>query len=98
MKDKEINKDIKLTEICRSFSFRLNTGNYQSVDFFCSRKEECLENEAVKTSERLFAFCKDEVMKDVYSYRLNDLPKDKEREIREKEMATVQVDINHEKE
>ena len=93
-----VDKKESIIEICRSFSYKLNIGNYQSADFFCSQKEEAFTKDAVKTSERLFAFCKDEVEKDVYSYSLNDLPKDKEREIREKEMETVQVDIGNEKE
>lgn len=32
---------IRLTEIARSYSRKLSDGNFGSVDFFCSRKEEC---------------------------------------------------------
>jgi len=65
----------KLTEITRSFSYKLNIGNYETRDFFCSQKLEVPESEAVKASEELFEFCKDEVMKSVYGYKLENLPK-----------------------
>uniref|UniRef100_A0A6M3KYK3 Uncharacterized protein n=1 Tax=viral metagenome TaxID=1070528 RepID=A0A6M3KYK3_9ZZZZ len=65
---------IKLVEVARSFSYKLNCGNYQTADFFCSQKAEVPENEAEKTSEELFEFCKDEVMKSVYAYQLEHIP------------------------
>jgi hypothetical protein len=52
-------------EICRSFSFKLNIGNYQSLDFFCSQKSECWESERTEKSQALYAFCKAEVMRAV---------------------------------
>lgn len=63
----------KLTEIARSFTYKLNTGNYTSRDFFCSQKLEVPEDEAEATSERLFNFCREEVMKSVKEY-LKDNP------------------------
>jgi hypothetical protein len=62
-------KKIKLVEIARSFSFKLNAGNYESRDFFCSQKAEVPENEAEKTSEKLYQFCKKEVMKSIADYK-----------------------------
>ena len=59
---------IKLIEIARSFSYKKNLGNFENVDFFCSQKAEVPEEEAVKTSEALYQFCKKEVMKSVESY------------------------------
>ena len=64
----------QLVEIARSFSYKLNTGNYESRDFFCSQKIEVFESEAKEASERLFAFCQDEVMKSVHNYQLENLP------------------------
>ena len=64
----------KLVEIARSFSYKLNTGNYESRDFFCSQKIEVPENQAIEASEKLFEFCKDEVMKSVYNYKLENMP------------------------
>ena len=63
----------KLIEVCRSFSYKLNVGNYESRDFFCSQKREVLEKEAVKMSEELAKFCEDEVMKAVYNYKLETI-------------------------
>jgi hypothetical protein len=52
-------------EIARSFGFKLNVGNYESRDFFCSEKAECRPEDAEKTSEALYAFCKAQVLKSV---------------------------------
>ena len=56
------------TEVARSFSYKLNIGNYQTADFFCSQKAEVLEEEAEKKSEELYAFCRKEVLKSINSY------------------------------
>jgi len=61
-------KEKQLVEVARSFSYKLNLGNYQSADFFCSQKIECPENMATETSEKLYEFCKSEVMKSVDKY------------------------------
>ena len=55
-------------EVARSFSFKLNVGNYESRDFFCSQKAECNAEDAEMTSEALHAFCKREVLRDVNAY------------------------------
>ena len=62
---KTMDKENKLIEVVRSYSFKLNAGNYESRDFFCSQKAECYEDEAIEASERLHAFCENEVMKAV---------------------------------
>ena len=69
------NKKQKLVEVCRSFSYKYFEKQYESRDFFCSQKVEVPEVEAVKASEKLYEFVKDEVMKSVYAYRLEHLPK-----------------------
>jgi hypothetical protein len=58
-----------LVEICRSFSFRLNIGNYQHVDFFCSQKRECRANEAEAVSAAIYAFCKAQVLREMRAYQ-----------------------------
>lgn len=63
------NKQDKLVEVARSFSYKLNTGNYQSVDFFCSQKVECKEEEADEKSEALYKWCKAQVMLAVYDFK-----------------------------
>ena len=57
------------TEITRSFSFKLNVGNYESRDFFMAQKAECSLDEAEKISEQLHEFCKSEVLKSVNEYK-----------------------------
>lgn len=56
-------------EIARSFSFKLNVGNYESRDFFCSQKAECRPDEAEQVSERVYQFCKAQVLKAVREYQ-----------------------------
>ena len=88
------NKEPKLTDICRSFSYKLNTGNYESRDFFASRREEVAKKDAVKKSEELYAFCKDEVMKSVYAYQMENLPPEKTGE-EEKIEPIVEPDLKN---
>jgi hypothetical protein len=52
-------------EIVRSFSFKLNLGDYQSADFFCSRKEQCNANNVDEISTSIYEWCYDEVMESV---------------------------------
>jgi hypothetical protein len=58
-----------LVEIARSFSYKLNMGNYESRDFFCSQKAECKPEDAEATSDALHDFCKKQVLRAVDSYR-----------------------------
>ncbi len=59
----------ELIEVTRSFSFKLNVGNYETRDFFCSQKAECLKDKAEETSRALHAFCMKQVMLDVAAYK-----------------------------
>ena len=52
-------------EILRSVSFKLNLGNYQSMDFFCSQKAQCDESEAEAVSADLYEWCYDQVIASV---------------------------------
>ena len=65
-------------EIARSFSYKLNVGNYESRDFFCSQKAECKWKDAEEISAALYAFCKNEVLKSVNEFRLVDTKKSKD--------------------
>lgn len=58
-----------LVEIVRSFAFKLNTGNYESRDFFCSRKAECYEDEADAVSAELHDWCRRQVQAAVKAYQ-----------------------------
>lgn len=74
-------KEDQLVEIARSFAYKLNVGNYESRDFFCSQKAEVPLREAEEASNLLYHFCKTEVMKSVTAY------------IKEKEASeTIDVD------
>ena len=61
-----------MCEITRSFSYKLNVGNYESRDFFCSQKVECPLAEAEEVSAKLYAFCKDQVMKAVKDWKASN--------------------------
>jgi len=58
-----------MVEIVRCFSFKLNVGNYESRDFFCSQKASCSINEAEKVSAELHKFCQEQVQKAVAVYQ-----------------------------
>lgn len=64
----------KLTEIARSFSYKLSVPGYESRDFFCSQKMEVPESEAEEASKKLFHFCKTMVMRDVKEYIEDNKP------------------------
>lgn len=52
-------------EIVRSFSFKLNLGDYQSADFFCSRKEQVTHETVDEISTSIYEWCYEEVMESV---------------------------------
>ena len=58
-----------LVEIARSFSYKLNVGNYESRDFFCSQKAECSWEEAEAVSAKLHDFCKKQVLQALREYK-----------------------------
>lgn len=72
------NNKKQLVEIARSFSYKLNLGGYQTADFFCSQKAEVPAEDADLVSVALYEFCKEQVIKSVNQYKLENLPKPKE--------------------
>ena len=58
----------KKIEIVRSYSQKVNIGNYQTLDFFCSAKAEVAEDESLEISKSLNAFCRQEVAKSIAEY------------------------------
>ena len=56
-------------EICRSFAYKLNTGNYESRDFFCSYKIEAPKSQEQEASQSAYEFCESEVLAAVKDYR-----------------------------
>lgn len=60
-----------LVKVTRSFSFKMNLGNYQSVDFFCSQTVECKDVDAEAKSAQVVAFCKAQVQKDIADFKAN---------------------------
>lgn len=57
-----------MVEIGRSFSRKVNIGNYQTLDFYASAKAEAPIEEMDSTSELLFSFCKKEVEHSIEQY------------------------------
>lgn len=85
-------KEQKLVEIVRSFTRKVNTGNYESFDVFCSQKMEVPEGEAVETSEALFQFCQDEVEKSANNYKLDHLPAPEQKKLGPKDFAIAKAE------
>lgn len=56
-------------EICRSFAYKLNVGNYESRDFFASMKGFCDATDAEVISQQLYEFCEAQVLGEVRDYR-----------------------------
>lgn len=59
--------DDRITEITRSYSFKMNLqhygGNpYESVDLFCAQKTTCRVDEAEDASLALYSFCRSQVL------------------------------------
>lgn len=59
----------KMVEVTRSFSFRLNLGNYESADFFCSQKAQCWPEQVDEVSRDLYEFCIDQVQQAIKDFK-----------------------------
>ncbi len=55
-------------EIARSFSRKKNLGNYETMDFFCSAKQEVSMSSAQSTSKYLDTLCQQEVGKSIREF------------------------------
>lgn len=55
-------------EVVRSFSYKLNVGNYESRDFFCSAKAQCDAAEMEEVGVGLDDFVQDQVLTSVKQY------------------------------
>lgn len=51
-------------EISKSVSLKVNIGDYQTVDLFCSIKSECEEKDLTKVGAKLHDYCVKEITKD----------------------------------
>ena len=61
--------ETRLIGITRSFSYKLNLGDYQSADFFCSQRAECDPSMATEVSRDLYQFCQDEVREAILNFK-----------------------------
>ena len=68
--------DPRRVEVVRSVSFKLNLGNYQSMDFFCSQKSEVNAEDAEAASEALYNFCRKQVMQSVSDFQIEQVRKE----------------------
>lgn len=48
---------MKIVEVSRSVGRKVNLGQYEMCDLFCSVKAECDESELEETSKKLLKFC-----------------------------------------
>lgn len=58
-----------LVRITRSFSFKLNLGDYQSADFFCSQQVQCKAEDAEAKSLAVIEFCKAQIKRDIATFK-----------------------------
>jgi hypothetical protein len=65
----------RMVEIVRSVCFKLNLGNYQSMDFLCSQKARCPASEVDSTSADLYEWCYKQVMDSVRDVRAKQAEK-----------------------
>lgn len=61
----------KSVEIARSYSQKVNLGNYETCDFFMSCKAEVPFEDAESVSEELYHFCRKIVQRDIENYLAN---------------------------
>ena len=61
--------ETSLVKVTRSFSYKLNLGNYENVDFFCSQTVECRPDLADGVSADVHEFCVEEVGKSIKEFR-----------------------------
>ena len=83
-------------EISRSYSEKVNMGNYQTFDSFCSAKCEVDEKEADQKSKELYEFCKEQVKKEIKEYReeVEKLNKEYQGLVAEKKLNFKDVKLN----
>lgn len=83
-------------EIVRSYSEKVNMGNYQTFDSFCSAKCEVDEKEADQKSKELYEFCKEQVKKEIKEYReeVEKLNKEYQGLVAEKKLNFKDVKLN----
>lgn len=68
-------RDQQTVEVCRSFSYKLNLGNcggpqYESADFFASRKIQCAAEDAEWVSQQIYEECVAEVRTAVANFKV----------------------------
>jgi hypothetical protein len=59
-------QEIKIT---RSFSAKVNLGNYENVDVSCSAEATALHGDMAETSAMLHSFCRNEVQQEVLAIK-----------------------------
>lgn len=61
-----INEEVSVT---RSFSLKVNLGNYQSADFFSSQTVRCRASEAEEVSPKVYEFCRRQVRQSIADFK-----------------------------
>ncbi len=76
-------------EIAKSIAMKVNIGNYQSLDFFCSVKAETEESKRTEVGEKLHGYCKEQVLKDLngsLKYLATKVEEEKKKQLLEEEL------------
>lgn len=68
-------------EVARSFSRKVNTGDYENIDVFCSTKAEVDYDDMEEASVALYDFCQKEVDKSVELHRMKKFEHDGSKEL-----------------
>lgn len=66
---------VENVRVTRSFSYKLNLGNYQSADFFCSQSAECAPDDTEEVSSDLDDFCTEQVRASIRNFQHNQAAK-----------------------
>ena len=69
----------RLVKVTRSFSYKLNLGDYQNADFFCSQTVECEPESAAEASAMAHEFCTEEVGKAISDFKARQTRKQQAR-------------------
>lgn len=55
-------------EITRGYTYKMNVGDFESRDFFCSQKAACHPDDEEAVADRIQAFCRRQALKAAKDY------------------------------
>jgi hypothetical protein len=89
-------------KITRSFSRKLNLGNYETADFYCEAEDDISDEEedvkVVSVSSGLHKFCKEEVERSINEYEQEIIKKKAEANVSvDSPKGVVNLDLGNKK-